>query len=125
VPKGRITSWTQQAGAETETASIYSLDYYAVDQLFSASVSEGDNVLKTFNYSYDPAGNRLTERIDATTRQFSYNALNELTSIEGDADLDATYQWDAEHRLISITSGNQNTEFTYDGLGIASASASW
>jgi RHS repeat-associated protein len=116
VPKGRITSWTQQAGAETETASIYSLDYDAVDQLW-ASVSEGGNVVKTFNYSYDPAGNRLTERIDATTRQFSYNALNELTSIEGDADLDATYQWDAEHRLISITSGNQNTEFTYDGLG--------
>ena len=31
--------------------------------------------------------------------------------------LAATYQWDAEHRLISVTSGNQNTEFTYDGLG--------
>lgn len=82
VPTGQITSWSQQAG--TQTPSIYSLAYDPVDQLISASVSEGGNVVKTFGYSYDPAGNRLTEQVDATTRQFSYNALNELTSIEGD-----------------------------------------
>jgi RHS repeat-associated protein len=80
-------------------------------------VSEGGNVVKTFSYSYDPASNRLTEQVDATTRQFAYNAFNALTSVEGDASLAATYQWDAEHRLISVTSGNQNTQFTYDGLG--------
>jgi YD repeat-containing protein len=40
-----------------------------------------------------------------------------LTSLEGDAGLAATYQWDAEHRLISITIANQDKEFTYDGLG--------
>ena len=100
-----------------QTPSIYSLAYDPVDQLISASVSEGGNVVKTFGYSYDPAGNRLNEQVDATTRQFFYNALNELTSAEGDASLDATYQWDAEHRLASVTSGNQETQFTYDGFG--------
>ena len=115
VPTGQITSWSQQAG--TQTPSIYSLAYDPVDQLIAASVSAGGNVVSNFSYSYDPASNRLTEQVDATTRQFSYNALNELTSVEGDAGPGATYQWDAEHRLISVTSGNENTEFTYDGLG--------
>lgn len=115
VTRGQITSWSQQAG--TQTPSIYSLTYDPVDQLKAASVSAGAIVVNKFSYSYDPASNRLTEQIDATTRKFSYNALNELTSVEGDASLAATYQWDAEHRLISVTSGNQNTQFTYDGLG--------
>lgn len=115
VPTGQITSWSQQAG--TQTPSIYSFTYDLVDQLTAASVTEGGNVVKTFGYSYDLASNRLTEQIDAATRQFSYNALNQLTSIEGDASPAATYQWDAEQRLISVSAGNQTTQFTYDGLG--------
>ena len=51
VPTGQITSWSQQAG--TQTPSIYSLAYDPVDQLTAASVSEGDNVVQTFGYSYD------------------------------------------------------------------------
>lgn len=115
IPTGQIASWSQQTDADT--VSFYNLHYDLVDQLTAASVSEEGNVVKTFGYSYDPAGNRLIEQVDATTRQFSYNALNELTSVEGDTSLDATYQWDAEHRLISVISRNQNTAFTYDGLG--------
>lgn len=114
-PTGQIKSWSQQAGAET--ASIYSFTYDAVDQLTAAFVSEEGNIVKTFGYSYDPVGNRLTEQVDTATRQFSYNALNELTSADGNIGSDTTYQWDAEHRLISVTGGNQETEFTYDGLG--------
>jgi YD repeat-containing protein len=110
VPTGQITSWSQQAGAQTP--SIYSLAYDPVNQLTAASISEGGKVVKTFSYSYDHAGNRLTEQVDAATRQSSYNALNELTSVEGDAGLDANYEWDAEYRLISIISGNQSTQFT-------------
>jgi RHS repeat-associated protein len=115
VPSGQITSWSQQAN--TQTPSIYNLTYDSVDQLTSASVSAGGNVVHNFSYSYDSAGNRLNEQVDAMTRQFSYNALNELTSVEDGVNLTATYQWDAEHRLSSVTSGNQITQFTYDGLG--------
>ena len=115
VPTGQITSWTQKEGAQP--LSIFDLGYDDADQLISASLSEGGNVVKTFGYSYDPAGNRLTEQVDATTRQFSYNALNQLTSVEGDDGIAGTYQWDAEQRLVSVTSGDQTTEFTYDGLG--------
>ena len=115
VPTGQVTSWSQQAGMQTPSFSSFTYD--AVNQLLSASVAEGGNVVKTFSYSYDPASNRLTEQIDATIRQFSYNALNQLTSIEGDASPPATYQWDAEQRLVSVSSGNQETQFAYDGLG--------
>lgn len=115
VPTGQIASWSQQAG--TQTPTVHSLAYDLADQLIADSVSAASVVTSTYSYSYDPASNRLTEQVDATTRQFSYNALNELTSVEGDASPDASYRWDAEHRLVSVTSGNQNTEFTYDGLG--------
>ena len=115
MPTGQITSWSQRVG--TQTPSVFSLAYDLVDQLTAASVSEGGNVVKTFGYSYDAASNRLTEQVDTTTREFSYNALNQLTSIEGDDGPEATYEWDAEQRLVSVTSGNQTTQFTYDGLG--------
>ena len=44
VPTGQITSWSRQEG--TQTPSIYSLDYDEADQLISASVSEGGNVVQ-------------------------------------------------------------------------------
>lgn len=115
VPTEQIASWSQQA--DGQTPSIYSFTYDAVDQLTAASISEHGHVVKTFSYSYDAAGNRLTEQVDATTRQFSYNALNQLTSVEDDISTDASYQWDTENRLISVTSGNKNIQFIYDGLG--------
>ena len=112
---GQITTWSQQIG--TQTPAVYSLGYDDMDQLTSAIVSEGTSVIRTFIYSYDPAGNRLTEQIDATTTRFIYNALNQLTSSESPDGEATTCEWDAEQRLTSITSGNKKTRFTYDGLG--------
>jgi YD repeat-containing protein len=77
IPTGQITSWSQQTGAQTP--SIFNLAYDLVDQLTAASVSAGGTVVNDFSYSYDPASNRLAVEADATTRRFSYNALNELT----------------------------------------------
>jgi len=52
----------------------------------------------------------------ATTNQFAYNALNQLTArppgLAG-----ATYEWDAEQRLTAINQGNQRLECVYDGRG--------
>jgi RHS repeat-associated protein len=115
VPTGQITSWIQQTGRETP--AVYELAHDQADQLTSASLSAGGLATGSFTYSYDPVGNRLTEQIDDAILRFSYNALNELTSVEGDTGPAATYQWDAEHRLASVSSGNQSTEFAYDGFG--------
>jgi RHS repeat-associated protein len=115
VAKQRITSWSQQSG--TDIPLISTLTYDGADQLHSVLVSQGTTVINSFNYTYDFASNRLTEQIGLTATQLFYNALNELTSVDGGASAAATYQWDAEQRLVAVNSGNQSTQFTYDGLG--------
>jgi RHS repeat-associated protein len=109
---GRVISWTQTQGGQT---SIYTFGYDAVDQLETASASPA--TLDSFSYTYDAAGNRLTEKIGTAATHFSYNALNELTSVSGGGSTAASYQWDAEQRLTAVVSGNETTQFIYDGLG--------
>lgn len=114
VPAGRITVWSQQAG--TQSPSLYTFGYDAANQLLSASVTNGGVLAKSFAYSYDPAGNRLIERIDATTNSANYNTLNQLTTTTATQST-ITNEWDAEHRLAAVNSGSHRTEFSYDGFG--------
>jgi RHS repeat-associated protein len=114
VPAARIVSWSQNSG--TEAPVIYTINYDAADQITSANGAENGNAVRSFGYSYDSAGNRLTEQIDGAIRLFSYNALNELTSADSDAD-PVVYQWDAADRLVSVQAGNRSTFFSYDGFG--------
>jgi len=113
VSAGRITSWSQQAG--TQTASVHTFGYDASDQLLSAAVASGGPP-NNFGYTYDPAGNRLTETIDGSTNPANYNSLNQLTSREGTTS-SATNEWDGEQRLAAVNDGNSRTEFTYNGHG--------
>ena len=115
VPTRQVISWSQQS--DGQVPSIYSFGYDAADQLTSATVSQSASVASSFKYSYDPAANRLSEQIDTTTTNFSYNALNELTSSDGAGGVASTYQWDAEQRLTTLNAGNESTQFTYDGRG--------
>ncbi len=115
VPTGQITSWSQQS--DVQAPFIYSFGYDVVDQLTSANLTQGASAVSAFKYGYDPAGNRLSEQIDAITTNFSNNALNELTSADGAVGAATTYQWDAEQRLMAVNTGNQTTQIAYDGLG--------
>lgn len=115
VPAERITTWSQKSG--TEAPIVYSFGYDTANQLISASGVQGGNVAKTFAYTYDLAGNRLVEQISSATNEASYNALNQLTTIADGPGSSGTYKWDAEHRLVAVDTGNQRTEFSYDGLG--------
>ena len=82
--------------------------------------------MNTFAYTYDFAGNRLTEQIDGSTRQFFNNTLNELTMPTLAPEVPATYQWDAEHRLVSVEARNRLTFFDYNRILVQDlASASW
>jgi RHS repeat-associated protein len=113
VPKSRVATWSQQAGAQAP--NLFSLGYDAVNQLLSAVVTNTGALVNTFAYTYDPVGNRLTEQVGSSNYFAAYNALNQITtgSAPGNA---RTNEWDAQDRLVAMIAGNQRTEFTYDGL---------
>ena len=115
VPAARVTAWVQQSGARAPLT--HSFTYDASDRLLTANVADGAAPVKNCAYTYDPADNRLTERIDNTTTESSYNALNELTATDGDSPSAAVYEWDAGNRLAAVNQGDKRTECTYDGRG--------
>ena len=106
----RLATFSRQAGAQTPLVTTYSYD--AEDQLTGAAVIQAGAPAGNFQYTYDAAANRLTEQTDAAARSFAYNALNELASRSGAAATPATYQWDAENRLVALDVGNTSTRFT-------------
>jgi len=118
VAADRIATWSQQAGAQSP--SVHTFVYDTLNRLLSAVVTNGGALVNTFGYSYDPAGNRLTEQIGATNYTATYNALNQIstTTAPGSA---RTNEWDGVNRLVAINAGSRRTEFTYDGLSRVAA----
>jgi RHS repeat-associated protein len=114
VPAGRITTWSQQAGSQAPL--VHTFGYDDVDQLVSTAVTNAGALVNSFAYTYDPVGNRLTEQVDATSQVATYNSLNQISTSTA-AGAFRTNEWDAEDRLIAVTTANQRTEFAYDGFG--------
>jgi RHS repeat-associated protein len=85
---GQITNWTRQADASSPT--VFNLGYDAADQLINAILATntpGGAILKQFLYTYDAAGNPLSEHIHAGTNDpaavtgGTFNNLNQLTAL--------------------------------------------
>jgi len=114
IARGQITAWSQQAGSQAP--SIFTFGYDAANQLLSAAVTNSGVLVNAFGYSYDPAGNRLTELVGGATATSTYNALNQLNTTGNAAINFRTNEWDAQNRLTAINQGNLRTEFAYDGL---------
>ena len=109
----RIITWSQQAGALSP--DVESFGYDDADQLLSAAVTNSGNLVKNYGYTYDPAGNRLSEQVGASVTNSTYNALNQISTGSA-ASAPHTNEWDAMHRLTAVNVGNQRTEFGYDGI---------
>jgi RHS repeat-associated protein len=76
---GRITKWTQQAGAAA--SQPYEFSYDPVSELKNATLKDASQaVLKSYTYDYDSAGNRTLEAIDTLVTGDTLNNLNQLTS---------------------------------------------
>jgi len=122
---GDITNWTQSlppAGLNR----LWVCGYDNVHQLTSIA-SENPTTMTNlptgqYSFTFDLAGNRLSQTLDGNTTAANYNDLNQLTTATGNGASSfplQSYQWDAEGRLAGITyAGTSNqTKFTYDGLG--------
>lgn len=112
LPRGQIRTWSQQTG--TPSPNVYTFGYDAVNQLTSATVTNGGTQINAFAYTYDLAGNRLSEMVSANNYTATYNALNQISTTTAPGN-SRTNEWDAARRLTAVTSGNQRTELTYDG----------
>lgn len=123
---GNITRWTQispQAGLNRS----WLCGYDAADQLTSVTSQDPDTLANLptgqYAYTYDSAGNRLTEIVDGVTSTASFNVLNQLTFLTtaGASTLQQqTYEWDAENRLVSVKSlaTNHQSKISYFGTGL-------
>ncbi len=112
IPAGRITTWSQQAGAAAP--DVFSFGYDAANRLLSAVVTNAGALIKEFVYAYDPADNRLLDVAGGVTNTATYNTLNQISTSTAPAAA-RTNEWDGENRVVAVHSGDERTEFTYDG----------
>jgi RHS repeat-associated protein len=114
IPERRIATWSQQV--EAASPSLHTFGYDAVNQLLSATITSSGTLINTFAYTYDPLGNRLTERDGASNHVATFNGLNQLSTSTAPG-FTRTNEWDAQDRLVAVNVGNQRAEYTYDGMG--------
>lgn len=133
------------SGAAAVTLRTTSFSYDASGNLLTRAISDGQTpaITRTFTYTYDTLGHRLTAdgpRTDvADITQYSYdthgnlltvnNALNQATTLGSyDANgrpgtltdpngLVTSLSYDARGRLTSLNTGGEITSYTYDGAG--------
>ncbi|WP_109474665.1 PKD domain-containing protein [Ornithinimicrobium cavernae] len=109
-----------ESSAGTET---YVLD--ALNRLVRADLAGGEQVA----YTYDPAGNRLSETRDGATTAYSYDAAGQLLAAGGDTfGYDAaghrtsagsdTFDWDWAGRLVAADVSGVEAAYGYDADGV-------
>jgi RHS repeat-associated protein len=98
--------------------------YDALYRLTTADYSTGE----FFHYAYDAVGNRLTQTTQAGTENYTYDAADRLTSLDGTpiswddngnliSDGEWTYAYDHADRLTTLSGASGSFNFAYSGLG--------
>lgn len=78
---GNVATWQKQADASSPV--LWRYQYDPGNELQTAAAWSTDPtpvVLKRYAYTYDPAGNRLSEQIDDAVTTLAYNTFNRLVS---------------------------------------------
>ena len=98
-----------------QLARTRSLTYDALNRLARDIGAQG----QTTTYTYDGAGNRLTQTDPLTHRSVSgYDALNRLLRVTDPGNGVTHYAYDTSGNLTQVRDpGNLATNYTYDGLG--------
>ncbi len=108
----RIVTWSQQAGLQSPF--VHTFGYDAADQLLSATVTNVGVLTNQYLFTYDPAGNRLSNQVGGSNYSTTYNALNQINTTTAPGIL-RTNEWDAVNRLVAVTTSSERVEFAYDG----------
>jgi RHS repeat-associated protein len=130
LPGGELASQRRYQPGFDPAVATFTYRYDAAGQLVAAAlVAEDGTSLGTFDYGYDPAGNRTNEDRRGVARSLSFNHGNQLTQeFEQDqsrefrydangnliGDGRRTFEWDALNRLVAIAAGERRSEFCYD-----------
>jgi RHS repeat-associated protein len=69
----------------------------------------------TYIYTYDDEGNLIQRVGNGTTRTFSWDYRNRLTSVTENGATIATYTYDVMDRRITKSAAGSTTQFVYDG----------
>ncbi len=78
-------------------------------------VGPSATILHSYGYTYDGNGNRSSIVEDgATTTNYSYDDLNQLTQVKVGSTTTATYTYDANHNRTSLVTAAGTTGYTYD-----------
>ncbi len=86
-------------------------------RLSGETLRNGSNVvIYQAGFSYDPAGNRLSQTVNGATTSFSYNSLDQLLTAGT-----AQYEYDGRGNLVSLTNGTNVTQYDYDAMDRLSA----
>ena len=119
--------------SEATLAGTTAYGYDAAGRLTSVMLPGG----RTITYAYDAAGNRktVTDTGLVTTTDYQINDLNQYVSIGGanqtfdgigdqtsGAGGGATYSYDDQGRLLSVTTGQDTWTYEYNALGSRTAS---
>ena len=150
ITKGTQTVTLAYDDARRRTSLTYpngvvsSYGYDNANRLLSINHVKAPTTIESLTYTYDPAGNRLSQtRANAAAStlptavaaaQITYDAANELLrwnnatnnltydlngnlATETVGGVTTTYTWDSRNRLTGISKTGMTASFVYDGLG--------
>lgn len=126
----RLTGLTQSLGGTTLASYAYTLDpsghrlgvseadgssiawtYDNAYRLLSETMTDPASVVTyQADFSYDPAGNRLSQTVDGTTTNYTYNDLDQLQTAGS-----ATFGYNGRGDLIQMSDGGDVTTYSWDG----------
>jgi RHS repeat-associated protein len=116
-------------GEQTSEATIDGTWTYGYDndgELVSAAFASTNPSVSSQSliYVYNAAGDRTETIINGVTTSYVSNNVNEYTTVGG-----ATYEYDADGNLTSMTDASGTTTYTYNSLnqlvGVSSSSGTW
>jgi RHS repeat-associated protein len=126
-PVGNPNKVVQTGAVSSTTTYGYDGNNRLIDACYQLTCNENPGSNDPYiHYSYDGAGNRLTEARPSGTTTYNYNNQNELlsagsTSYSYDANGNEhtagarSFTFNAANQLVSTTSSGTTTNYTYDG----------